>query len=136
MSAFFIYKPENKNRMKIKLKLHEVEIYSDDSDGTAEFYKQIGFPFNFENGHLKVFSFPEGQDFDVSKHHKGQLRISYMTDDLDGYISNLLKSNIEFEGPYDTHLGLKEITLIDPENNRIAVHQATEQSPPFIKDFL
>ncbi len=120
----------------MKLKIHEIEIYSDNFDETSDFYKRIGFPFGFEQKHLKVFSFPDGHDFDVSKHHEGQLRISYMTDDLEGFVSNLRDEGIAFEGPYESHLGLQEVVLIDPENNRIAVHQATESSPPSIKNFL
>lgn len=120
------------------LRLHEIELYCQDPDASRDFYKDtIGLPMNFERDQLKVFQLkPFKVDFDLSQHHQDTLRLSFLVKDLEAYMANLKQREITFKGPYSTHLGMREISFVDPDGNMVAVHTATEKSPPFLHQMV
>ncbi len=69
----------------MKLKLHEIELYTKDPEASKRFYNdQLGLPLNVDQNGLKCFdSGWPGLDVDASIHFPGRVSISFLVDDVD-----------------------------------------------------
>ena len=118
------------------MKLHEIEVYAKDHVASRQFYRDVlGLRLGHEKDPgLMVFDagWP-GLDFDVSEHMPGEVSVSFLVTDVDKFASNLREKGVSFDGPADTHLGMRAISLHDPDGLRIEIQSPTVKSPDWLK---
>ena len=120
----------------MKIRLHEIELGTADPKQSKEFYTSVlGLEASVNQEQLTVFdSGTGGLDFNTSTHLPGKaILTSFLTDDLENVIDRLNKMGVEFEGPKQSHLGMKCIEFRDPDGNAIRVNQPTDESPSWLK---
>jgi hypothetical protein len=115
----------------MKIRIHEIEMGSNDLSTAASFFKMLGLQSMIEQNELTVFnSGQKGIDLNVSKHlSPGITQISFITDDLKAMMQQLTAYQILFEGPYESHLGMLAIRLQSPDGIAIVVNTPTDSSP-------
>ena len=122
----------------MKLKLHEIELYTKDPEASKQFYHEIlGLPMNVDIKGLKVFH-PgwDGLDFDTSVHFPGEVSISFLVADLDKFVEELRAKGIEVEEPGPAHLEMRSVDLRDPDGYRISIQSPTEASEDWLKGMV
>lgn len=120
----------------MKIKLHEVELEAKDPAASRKFYVEtLGLKLNpGSNEGLNVFdSGWPGVDFDTSSHRPGKTVISFLTDDLPGYISRLREKGIKIEGPKPSHLGMLVASFEDPDGHLVYIQGLTPESPAWLR---
>ena len=122
----------------MKLILHEVELNSKDVESSKKFYHDLlGLPVHVDQEGLKVFNSGwSGLDLNTSIHNTGQTTISFLVDDLDGFVRKLREKDYVVGDIFETHLGMRAIELEDPDGNRIEIQCPTEESPQFLHDMI
>jgi catechol-2,3-dioxygenase len=128
---------ENKKEWgKMKIRLHEIELFSKDTKASQSFYKDIlGLEVHHQVDGLNVFdSGWPGIDFDTSVHHKAKVRIGFVVDNLSEFISSLSEKGLKFQGPMKSHLGMNVIQMEDPDGNIVEIQEFTSETPPFLKE--
>jgi len=122
----------------MKLILHEIELNSKDTEAGKRFYRDLlGLPMAVNQEGLKVFdSGWPGVDLNISIHNPGQTTISFLVDDLDGFVTELKKKGCNVSNVYETHMEMRAIELEDPDGNRIEIQCPTEKSPKFLHEML
>ncbi|RAJ05304.1 putative enzyme related to lactoylglutathione lyase [Chitinophaga skermanii] len=115
--------------------LHEVEIHSANPSAAKDFYEQVlGLNIHVNQAQLKVFdSGKPGLDLNISTHYPQQFSLSFLVNDIDQVMAHLRETGTFFEGPVDAHLAMKQVVVIDPDGNRIALNMPTEHSPEWLK---
>ncbi|HEV8079231.1 MAG TPA: VOC family protein [Chitinophagaceae bacterium] len=115
--------------------LHEIELSVTDIEKSKSFYNTLlGLPIYIDENTLKVFNtIPKKLDVTLSQHFQQKTSLSFLTHDLDILIDKLNRQKVNFTGPHDTHLGMTEIVLLDPDENRIAIHSPGNSSPEWLK---
>ncbi len=115
--------------------LHEIELSVTDIEKSKSFYNTLlGLPIYIDENKLKVFNtIPKKLDVILSQHFQQKTSLSFLTHDLNILIDKLNKQKVNFTGPHDTHLGMIEIVLLDPDENRIAIHSSGNSSPEWLK---
>ncbi|MEZ4654809.1 MAG: VOC family protein [Candidatus Eisenbacteria bacterium] len=107
----------------MKLRLHEIELNSARPEASKAFYGTLlGLPINVDQDGLKCFgSGWPGLDVAVSVHFPGRASVSFLVDDIDAYAAMLREKGLEVEEPKDSHLGMRAISLEDPDGHRIEI---------------
>lgn len=114
----------------MKIQLHEIELGSGDLNKSKAFYQTLlGVHPNVDQPHLKVFSQSEGSlDFNCATHHpKGQMVISFITDDLQEAMRRLQSMGISYTNPSDAHLQMKFIECCDPDGYKVRINQKSKE---------
>jgi len=122
----------------MKLKLHEVELNSEDPEASKKFYHEtLGLPIGQDQKGLKVFNagWPN-LDIDASVHFPGQVSLSFLVEDIDKFVEGIRAKGIQVEDPTDGHLGVRAVVLEDPDGHRIEIHSPTEKSPNWLKEMI
>ena len=91
------------------IRLHEIEMGAASATASTTFLSSIlGLPVKLQENTLTVFdSGIKGLDLNVSDHlSAGTTRISFLTDDLQGFVQRLKEQAVTYEGPYESHLGM------------------------------
>ncbi|MBL0882076.1 MAG: hypothetical protein IBJ16_01795 [Chitinophagaceae bacterium] len=119
----------------MKIRIHEIEMGSQDLLYTSAFFKLLGLPPAIEQDGLTVFSSGQpGMDLNVSKHMpQGITQLSFITDDLKSMMEQLTVQSILFEGPYESHLGMLSIRLVSPDGIPIVINTPTDSSPAWLQ---
>ncbi|BFG69995.1 hypothetical protein KACHI17_08760 [Sediminibacterium sp. KACHI17] len=119
----------------MKIRIHEIEMGSDDLTNTTSFFKTLGLHPAIEQAALTVFnSGQQGVDVNVSKHlAKGITQISFITDDLKAMMQHLTTHQISFQGPFESHLGMLCIRLITPDGIPVVINTPTDSSPSWLQ---
>ena len=122
----------------MKIKLHEIELYSKDPEASKRFYNGVlGIPINVDQDGLKCFdSGWPGLDVDASVHFPGKVSISFLVDDLDAFMKELRAKGIKVDGPDESHLGMRAFALQDPDGHRVEIQTPTEKSPQWLRDMI
>jgi catechol 2,3-dioxygenase-like lactoylglutathione lyase family enzyme len=122
----------------MQLKLHEIELSAKDPETSKKFYNDIiGLPVAVDQDGLKVFdSGWPGIDIDTSTHYPGKTSVSFLVEDLDKFVAELCAKGVKVDAPHDTHLGMRAITLQDPDGHRIEIQCPTEESPQWLKEMV
>lgn len=122
----------------MKIRLHEIELYSEDAKASRQFYKDIlGLEVQHQIDGLNVFdSGWPGIDFDTSVHNKSKARIGFVVDSLEEFLNSIKGKNLKWAGPTQSHLGMNIIQLEDPDGNIVEVQEFTDQSPGFLKQLF
>ena len=118
------------------MKLHEIEVHARNHAASREFYRDVlGLNLAHERDPgLMVFGAGHrGVDFDVSERHTGQVSVSFLVADVDAFAGRLRDKGVSFEGPVDTHLEMRAISLHDPDGLRIEIQSPTAASPDWLK---
>ncbi|MEO6902345.1 MAG: VOC family protein [Bacteroidia bacterium] len=120
----------------MKIRLLEIEFGSKDLEKSKLFYNSIlGLETSVEQDGLKVFnSGVNGIDFNTSTHFPPKTGVtSFLTNNLQDVIDRLTENNIIFNGPKNSHLGMKTIEFNDLDGYLIKVNQPTVESPSWLK---
>ena len=119
----------------MRIRLHEVELFSKDPVASRAFYKDIlGVGLNHHEDGLNVFdSGWPGIDLDTSKHHPGNTRIGFVVDDLKAFLESIKGKDVKVEGPMDSHLGMRIVRLTDPDGHIVEVQEFSEGTPPPVR---
>lgn len=119
----------------MKIRIHEIEMGSNDLSASGSFYKMLGLQSVIEQSDLMVFnSGLNGIDLNVSKHlSQGVTQISFITDDLKAVMQLLTTHTIPFEGPYESHLGMLAVKLQSPDGIPIVINTPTDSSPTWLQ---
>ena len=119
----------------MRIRLHEVELFSKDPAASRAFYKDIlGVGMTHQEDGLNVFdSGWPGVDFDTSRHLPGKTRIGFVVDDLQAFLESLQGKNVKVEGPMDSHLGMRIVRLHDPDGHIVEVQEFSEGTPPPVR---
>jgi catechol 2,3-dioxygenase-like lactoylglutathione lyase family enzyme len=122
----------------MKIKLHEIELSSEDPEASKNFYSGVlGLRVLQDHKGLKVFdSGWPSLDVDASVHFPGKVSISFLVEDIDQFVGDLRAKGIQVEDPTDGHLGVRAVALEDPDGHRIEIHSPTDESPDWLKDML
>jgi catechol 2,3-dioxygenase-like lactoylglutathione lyase family enzyme len=122
----------------MKIRLHEIELNARDPETSKKFYHDIlGLGVAVDQDGLKVFdSGWPGIDVDASTHYPGKTSISFLVENLDQFIAELRAKGITADTPYDTHLGMRAITMQDPDGHRIEIQCPTQTSPEWLKGMV
>lgn len=118
----------------MKIRIHEIEMGSQDLSATTSFFKIMGLESAIEQDALTVFnSGQKGMDLNVSQHlSTGVTQISFITDDLKAMMQHLLEHQIVFEGPYESHLRMLSIKLQSPDGIPVVINTPTDSSPSWL----
>lgn len=119
----------------MKIRLHEVELFSKDPLASRAFYQNvIGLGMNHSEDGLNVFDTGwAGVDFDTSRHTPGQQRIGFVVDSLEAFQASLAGKNVKVEGPMASHLGMRILRLEDPDGNIVEVQELSRATPGFLR---
>ena len=120
----------------MKIRLHEIELGTSDPKQCKDFYTSVlGLEASVNQEQLTVFdSGTGGLDFNTSTHLPSKAVLtSFLTDNLEYVIDRLNKLGVQFEGPKQSHLGMKSIEFRDPDGYAIKVNQPTDESPTWLK---
>ena len=122
----------------MKIKLHEIELSAKDPEASKQFYNQVlGIPINVDQEGLKCFdSGWPGLDVDASVHFPGKVSISFLVEDIDGFVKDLRSKGVEVDDPDESHLGMHAFALEDPDGHRVEIQSPTEKSPQWLKDMI
>ena len=122
----------------MKIRLHEIEINAKDPNASKKFYHEIlGLGVAVDQDGLKVFdSGWPGIDVDASTHYPGKTSVSFLVEDLDKFVTELKAKGINTDAPYNTHLGMRAITMQDPDGHRIEIQSPTQKSPQWLKNIV
>ena len=122
----------------MKLKLHEIELDAIDPEASKKFYSDVlGLPVNRDQEGLKCFdSGWPGLDIDASVHFPGKLSLSFLVEDIDQFIKELRDKGIQVDDPSDSHLGMRAVSLEDPDGHRVEIQSLTEKSPEWLKKMI
>jgi hypothetical protein len=120
----------------MKVRLHEIEVGSNDVEKTTAFYQTIFLfqPAIRQEG-LTVFDAGlKRLDFNLSSHlPQGIVAISFLTDDLSEIERRLKDAGIAYEGPSSSHLGMTCIEFRSPDGYVIKVNTPGPASPEWLK---
>lgn len=118
----------------MKIRIHEIEMGSKDLSAANSFFKMLGLQPVIEQNELTVFnSGQKGVDLNLSRHlSEGVAQISFITDDLKVLMQHLAAHKLEFEGPYESHLGMLSIKFKSPDGIPIVVNTPTDSSPHWL----
>lgn len=118
----------------MEIRIHEIEMGSDDLLASASFFKMLGLQPTIEQIGLTVFnSGQKGMDVNVSQHlSRGVTQISFITDDLKAMMQHLREQQMVFEGPYESHLGMLSIKLQSPDGISVVINTPTDSSPSWL----
>lgn len=119
----------------MRIRLHEIELFSRDTAASRDFYEgSLGFEVNHAEPGLNVFDAGQpGVDFDTSVHQPGKVRIGFVVDDLGAYAESLKAKGIPFEGPEESHLGMLVLKLVDPDGHLVEIQQFTAGTPAQVR---
>jgi catechol 2,3-dioxygenase-like lactoylglutathione lyase family enzyme len=121
----------------MRIKLHEIELNTKDPAASRSFYAEtLGLQLKLqEKKGLNVFDAGlPGFDFDTSGHRPGKTIVSFVTDDLPGFVSSLRQKGLMIEGPEPSHLGMMAVHLEDPDGHIVRIHGLTHESPAWLKE--
>jgi catechol 2,3-dioxygenase-like lactoylglutathione lyase family enzyme len=121
----------------MKFRLHELELFSKDPMASRRFYGEtLGLKLNLTlHAGLNVFDAGiPGVDFDTSVHRPGKTTVSFITDDLDGFVDGLRKRGVAVPDPEPAHLRLRCIALEDPDGNAVFIQGMTAETPKWLRD--
>lgn len=121
------------------MKLHEIELYSNNPDEAKDFYSSVlGLKLNVDEPDLKVFNAGiSGIDLNVSKHYPAnKVSLSFLVKDVDAFIKMMKEKKINLDKPYDSHLGLRAVTLTYNDGCRIVIHSLTSASPQWLQNMV
>lgn len=121
------------------MKLHEIELYSNNPDEAKNFYSSVlGLKLNVDEPDLKVFNAGiNGVDLNISKHNSvNKVSLSFLVKDVNTFIEMMKEKQVELDEPYDSHLGMRAITLTDNDGCRIVIHSPTDASPKWLRDMV
>ena len=121
---------------KIKIRLQEIELGTQDPEKSKAFYNSIlGLEAIVDQDNLKVFnSGIAGIDFNTSTHLPTKIiATSFLTDNLQAVIDRLTANGISFDGPKKSHLGMITIEFKDPDGYIIKVNEASNTSPSWLQ---
>ncbi|RYZ27499.1 MAG: VOC family protein [Chitinophagaceae bacterium] len=116
----------------MRLKLHEIELGTENVDITTHFFQAVlGLVPSLKQEGLTVFDAGlKGLDFNVSNHlSAGNIVLSFFTDDLAAVEEQLTKIGISIQGPSPSHLGMTSIQFHSPEGFCIKINAAGSESP-------
>lgn len=116
----------------MKIRLHEIEIGSDDVKQSTNFFQRaLGLTPLVQQKGLTVFDAGlQGLDLNVSNHlPKGTVCISFIADDLASVEERLTAAGIAYEGPLPSHLGMTTLQFKSPDGFFIKVNTTTLSSP-------
>lgn len=114
------------------MKLHEIELFSNNPDEAINFYSSIlGLKLNIDKRDLKVFnSGISGVDLNISQHYPAnKVSLSFLVKDVNAFVEMMKEKKIDLNEPYNSHLGLRAVTLTDNDGCRIVIHSPTEAFP-------
>jgi catechol 2,3-dioxygenase-like lactoylglutathione lyase family enzyme len=120
----------------MKLKLHEIELFTRDPAESRRFYGEIlGIELHLqEPAGLNVFdSGWPGLDFDTSVHRPGKNTVSFLTDDLDGLVQRLRAAGRDVPDPAPSHLGLSATMIEDPDGHVVVLQGLTATTPEWLR---
>ncbi len=120
------------------VKLHEIELNAKDPEASKKFYNELlGLPITRDQEGLKVFdSGRPGLDVDASVHNAGKVSISFLVADLGKFVEELRGKGVEVEDPSEAHLGMRAVTLEDPDGYLIQIQSPTAASPDWLKSMV
>lgn len=120
------------------MQLHEIEIHSSNPEESKKFYHEIlGLPVALTKDALTVYkSGRQGVDLNTSNHFSEKTSLSFLVKDIEQTAAELREKGCTFTGPEETHLGMQEIVLHDPDGNRIAIHAPGNNSPDWLKNMV
>lgn len=118
----------------MKLKLHEIELSAKNPEASKQFYRDVlGIPLALDEKGLKCFdSGWPGLDIDLSVHFPCKVSLSFLVADLDQFVQELREKGIQVEDPDDSHLGMRAVTLVDPDGHRVEIQTPSEKSPDWL----
>jgi catechol 2,3-dioxygenase-like lactoylglutathione lyase family enzyme len=119
----------------MKIKLHEVELFSQDPQASRAFYANvIGLDLNHSEDGLNVFDTGwAGVDFDTSRHMPGKQRLGFVVESLEAFRASLAGKQVKVEGPMASHLGMRILRLEDPDGNIVEVQELSTETPGFLR---
>lgn len=119
----------------MRIRLHEIELFSKDTEASKAFYAgKLGFELNHAEQGLNVFDAGQpGVDFDTSVHQPGKVRIGFVVDDLAAFAEGLKAKGVRFEGPEKSHLGMLILRLEDPDGHQVEIQQFTQGTPEQVR---
>ena len=122
----------------MKLVLHEIELNAKDPEASKRFYHEtLGLAIFQDQKGLKVFdSGWPGLDVDASIHFPGQASLSFLVQDLDGFVADLRAKGVQTPGPTPSHLGMRAVALADPDGHRVEIQSPTDASPDWLKKMV
>ena len=122
----------------MKLRLHEIELYSEDPGTSKEFYNGVlGLPINVDQEGLKCLdSGWSGLDVDTSVHFPGKVSISFLVEDIEQYVKELRDKGFPADDPVESHLGMRAVVLEDPDGHRVEIQSPTDNSPEWLKKMI
>jgi hypothetical protein len=120
------------------MKLHEIEFYSEKPDEVKELNAALGLNLLVDEQNLKVFdSGIAGLDLNVSTHYPAnKISLSFIVKDIDAFVNSAANKNIILSDVFDSHLGLKAVTLVNVDSCRVVVHSPTDTSPDWLRKMV
>ena len=120
------------------MKLHEVELFSSDPEVSANLFSSLlGLKINVDQPGLKVFNATDGVDLNISNHQpSNKVSLSFLVKDINAFIQSVREKKGEVSDIYDSHLGLRGVTLADNDLCRIVVHSPTKVSPEWLQNMV
>jgi predicted enzyme related to lactoylglutathione lyase len=121
------------------MQLHEIELFSNDPDAAGSFYSDtLGLKLQVNEAQLKVFDAGvTGVDLNISNHYpSAKVSLSFLVKDVNAFVKAMKEKKIKLSEPYDSHLGLKAVTLTDNDGCRIVVHSPTAASPQWLRNMV
>jgi predicted enzyme related to lactoylglutathione lyase len=111
----------NAKRNKMKLKLLEIELNTDDPEASKHFYsEQLGLETFVDIDGLKVFSTGiEDLNLNKSKHFPGKVSFSFFAEDIQECINELSAKGIRIYEKYGNPVSA--IVLQDPDGCRVEI---------------
>ncbi len=121
------------------MKLHEIELFSKDPDDARSFYSDtLGLKLQVNEAQLKVFDAGvTGVELNISNHYpSAKVSLSFLVKDVVAFVNTMKEKKIELGEPYNSHRGLKAVTLTDNDGCRIVIHSPTEESPQWLQSMV
>lgn len=119
----------------MKLRLHEIELGTEDVEGSSFFYQEmLGASPRLEQKGLVVLNAGiDGFDFNFSTHlSPGRVMLSFLTDDLAAVEKRLQGAGVAYEGPAEGHLGMVSISFQDGNGYFVKVNMPGKDSPSWL----
>lgn len=109
------------------MKLHEIEIFSENPSQTAVFYRDLlQLSPKLTGSDLQVLDAGVSNfDFNISVHYpEFKVSLSFLVEDLTAIHTRLETAGLVVSPIYDTHLGMKGFHLVN-DGLRIVIHSQT-----------
>lgn len=109
------------------MKLHEIEIFSENPAQSAAFYRdslQLSTKLSIQDLQVLDAGVPNF-DFNISAHHpEFKLSLSFLVEDLTAIYTRLEAAGLIVSPIYESHLGMKGFHIVN-NGVRIVIHSQT-----------